>query len=140
MIARVVADVLVVLHLAFILFVVLGGFLVLKWPRAAWVHLPCATWGMLIEFGGWLCPLTPLENSLRRAAGSNGYAGGFIDHYIAPLVYPPGLDRTLQLGLAAAVVVINLLVYGAVLARRRGRSDQRTAREQRPPRWYSRLR
>jgi hypothetical protein len=120
MIARIAADLVVVAHLAFILFVVLGGLLVLKWPRAAWLHLPAAAWGALIELCGWICPLTPLENQLRRAGASHGYEGGFIDHYLLPLVYPVGLNRGLQLALGATVIIINLAVYGFVMLRRPG--------------------
>jgi hypothetical protein len=127
MIARIAADLVVVAHLAFILFVVLGGLLVLKWPRAAWLHLPAAAWGALIEFCGWICPLTPLENRLRHAGASHGYAGGFIDHYILPLVYPAGLSRQLQLALGAAVIIINLAIYSFVLLRR-SRAEARPSR------------
>ena len=91
MLARIAADVLVVLHLGFIVFVVGGGLLVLRWPRLVWVHLPAAVWGVLIEFGGWICPLTPLENSLRRAAGEEGVRGSFIERYVMPeWCTPPG--------------------------------------------------
>lgn len=111
------ADLLVALHFAFILFVVLGGMLVLRWPWLAWLHLPAAVWGALIELVGWTCPLTPLENRLRRMAGEGGYTGGFIENYVAPIVYPPGLTPTLQLGLGLAVILINLSVYVVVLRR-----------------------
>lgn len=113
------ADLLVVLHLFFILFVAVGGLLVLRWTRLAWVHLPAALWGGLIELGGWICPLTPLENSLRRSAGETGYTGGFIEHYVLPLVYPPGLTREIQIGLGIAVLAVNALAYGVLIVRRR---------------------
>lgn len=113
------ADLLVVLHLLFILFVITGGLLVLRWPGLAWVHLPAAIWGALIELGGWICPLTPLENSLRLSAGEVGYTGGFIEHYILPLIYPPGLTRTMQIGMGMAVLLINGLAYAVLLIRRR---------------------
>jgi hypothetical protein len=116
---RLLADALVGLHLAFVLFVVLGGLLVLRWPWLAWGHLPAAIWGAWIEAAGWICPLTPLENDLRRAAGQAGYPGGFIEHYILPVLYPPGLTREAQHFLAAAVVAINLAAYGLLLWRRR---------------------
>ncbi len=118
---RICADLVVALHFLFILFVILGGLLVLKRRRIAFLHIPAALWGAAIEFGGWICPLTPLENRLRAAAGSDTYATGFIDHYITPLVYPPGLTRSDQLLLGAAVLVLNLGIYGWVLrsARRR---------------------
>ncbi len=111
------ANVLVVLHLCFILFVATGGLLVLRWPRLAWVHVPAALWGGLIELGGWICPLTPLENALRRSAGDAGYPGGFVDHYLIPLIYPPGLTRDLQIGLGIAVFAVNALAYGALIIR-----------------------
>lgn len=105
----------VLLHLVFILFVSVGGLLVLRWPKLAWIHLPAVTWGTLIELTGWICPLTPLENRLRAAAGGPAYTGGFIDRYIAPIVYPAGLTRGMQLGLAVAVVAVNLAFYGALV-------------------------
>lgn len=114
---RVLADGVLLLHLLFILFVVGGGLLVLRWPKLAWVHLPVALWGALIEFVGWICPLTPLENALRRLAGEAGYRGGFIEHYLLPIVYPGALTREIQLGLGLAVVVINAAVYALVLRR-----------------------
>ncbi|MFC2144500.1 DUF2784 domain-containing protein [Acidobacteriota bacterium] len=113
-----VVDAVVLLHLAFILFVALGGLLVLRWPRLAWVHIPAVVWGTLIELTGWICPLTPLENRLRAAAGDPAYTGGFIDRYIMPIVYPDGLTRGMQLVLAAAVIVVNLIIYGTLVFRR----------------------
>jgi hypothetical protein len=133
MIARIAADAAVVLHLAFIVFVVLGGLLVLKWPRAAWFHLPAAAWGAAIELGGWLCPLTPLENRLRAAGGRSGYAEGFVEHYIVPLVYPAELSRSLQLVLGAAVILINLAVYGLAISRRSRRRLSRGCRSRIDP-------
>lgn len=111
MIYSALADVVLVVHFGFIVFVVLGGLLALRWPRAAFVHLPAAVWGILIELFGWVCPLTPIENSLRRSAGGAGYSGGFIEHYLLPVIYPGGLTREIQLALAAIVVVVNLVVY-----------------------------
>jgi len=113
------ADLLIALHLGFILFVVAGGLFALRWPRLAWVHLPAAIWGVSIEIGGWICPLTPLENSLRRSAGEAGYAGGFIEHYLVPLVYPQGLTREMQIGMGIAVFALNTLAYGALVVRNR---------------------
>jgi len=115
--SRVAADVVVVLHLAFIAFVVAGGLLVLRWPRVAWLHLPAAVWGALVELAGWVCPLTPLEQRLRIAAGQEGYTGGFIETYLIPVIYPAGLTRTVQIVLGLMVVVINVGVYGVVAAR-----------------------
>lgn len=111
MVYGIAADVVALLHFVFILFVVLGGFLALKWRRLAWLHLPAAIWGALIEFTGWICPLTPLENWLRQAGGSRGYPSGFIEHYLLPLVYPAELTREIQLALGLGVVALNGLVY-----------------------------
>lgn len=118
MIYRILADVVLILHLAFVLFVVLGGLLVLRWPRLAWLHVPAATWGVLVALVGWPCPLTPLENHLRQLGGQSGYGGGFIEHYIVGLIYPSGLTRELQMGLGAMVLVINLVVYTLMIRRR----------------------
>jgi hypothetical protein len=117
MIPRILADILVGFHFLFIVFVVAGGFLTWRWRRAAWVHLPVALWGALIEFAGWICPLTPLENQLRRAAGEAGYAGGFIEHYLIPVVYPGDLTRDLQIALGIAVVAVNVVAYGRLVRR-----------------------
>jgi hypothetical protein len=106
-----IADGLLVLHLAFIVFVVGGGLLVLRWPRAAWAHLPAALWGAVVELGGFICPLTPLEDHYRRLAGQVGIEGGFIEHYLWPLMYPAGLSRGMQIALGLAVVTINLVLY-----------------------------
>ena len=119
MIYRVLADVVLVLHLCFVLFVVLGGLLALRWPRLAWVHVPVALYGALIEFAGFVCPLTPLENYLRRRGGEAGYAGGFIDHYIMATLYPQGLTRKAQLILGVAVLAINAAIYAVWWLRRR---------------------
>lgn len=113
------ADLVLVTHFGFIVFVVAGGLLALRWPRVAWVHLPAAAWGTAIELFGWICPLTPLENSLRRRAGETGYAGGFIEHYLLPVIYPAGLTREVQLVLAAGVVAVNLGIYALVWRKRR---------------------
>ena len=105
------ADAVLVLHLAFILFVTLGGLLVLWRPWLAYLHVPAVAWGALIEFAGWICPLTPLENALRTQGGDRGFGGGFIDHYLLPVVYPAGLTRELQWLLGALVLAINAMVY-----------------------------
>ena len=117
MFSRFAADVVVLVHLAFILFVAAGGLLVLRWPRLAWMHVPAIIWGALIEFAGWICPLTPLENRLRAAAGEAAYSGGFIDRYIMPIVYPAGLTRGMQLALGVAVIAVNLVIYGRLALR-----------------------
>lgn len=116
---RALADLVLVVHLAFVLFVVLGGLLALRWPRVAWVHVPVALYGALIEFVGFVCPLTPLENSLRRRGGGAGYDGGFIEHYVTATLYPTGLTRGVQLGLGVAVLAINGAIYALWLRRRR---------------------
>ena len=122
MIAGIAADIVVVLHLVFIIFVAVGGLLVLQWPRLAWVHVPAVIWGALVELAGWICPLTPLENRLREAAGGSTYGGGFIDRYLIPIVYPAGLTRGVQLALGLAVIVVNLVIYGILLKRQRVRN------------------
>ena len=119
MIYRTLADVVLVIHLAFAIFAGIGGLLVLRWPRLAWVHVPCAVWGALIMFAGWICPLTPLENDLRRLGGEAGYPGGFVEHYVVALIYPAGLTRGIQVALGIAVILVNLAVYARVYATRR---------------------
>ncbi len=113
------ATLVVLFHFAFILFVILGGLLALRWRRAPWLHLPALAWGGFVEVTGRICPLTPLENHLRRAAGSGDYAGGFIEQYLIPIMYPPGLTSQIQLALAAGLIVINVTIYTLVLRRRR---------------------
>ncbi len=114
------ADVVLLSHLAFVLFVVLGGLLVLRWPRAAWVHAPCALWGIWVVVAGWVCPLTPLENDLREAAGGAVYEGGFLSHYVSALLYPPGLTRSAQLALGLATLALNVGVYAVAWRRHVG--------------------
>lgn len=121
---RLLADLIVALHFAFVLFVVLGGFLVWRWRRLMWVHLPAATWGALIEFAGWICPLTPLEWHLRELAGQAGYEGGFVEHYIMPVLYPAGLTSSVQMVLGSLVVIINLVAYWGVLRRKGGETGR----------------
>ena len=116
---RVAVDVIVALHAAFTLFVALGALLVLRWPRVMWVHLPAAAWGVLIEFSGWVCPLTPLENALRLRAGDAAYSGDFIQHYVVPALYPANLTRATQLVIGSAALLANALIYGCLLRRRR---------------------
>ncbi len=101
------------------LFVAAGGLLVLRWPRLAWLHLPAAIWGAWIEFSGGICPLTPLEQSLRAQAGETAYAGDFVSHYIFPVLYPAALTRGVQLVFGGVVVAVNLAIYGLLLRRRR---------------------
>ena len=111
------ADGLLLLHGVFVLFVVAGGALALRWPRMAWVHLPAAAWGALIELVGFTCPLTPLEQSWRRAAGERAYGGGFIEHYVTAALYPSGLTRPVQIALGLIVLGVNGWVYSTVWRR-----------------------
>ena len=114
---KLAADAVVLLHLGFVLFVVAGGLLVFRWRWVALLHLPAVVWAVLLEFYGWLCPLTPLELSLRESGGQAGYSGGFVEHYILPVLYPAELDTTLQVALGSIVIVINVAVYGWLLCR-----------------------
>lgn len=115
----VLATVVVLVHFAFILFVIVGGFLMLRWKWVPWVHLPAAAWGAFVELTGRVCPLTPLEQWLRRSAGSGAYTGGFIDQYLVRVIYPPGLTEGMQWALGVGVVVLNCVVYAWVVQRRR---------------------
>jgi hypothetical protein len=112
----ILADLIVVIHFGFILFVIFGGFLVLKWRKLIWLHLPAAMWGILIEFFGWICPLTNLENRL-RSASDGVYISGFIEHYIIPMIYPSALTREIQIGLGFIVILLNFFVYKKFLMR-----------------------
>ena len=118
---RLLADAVLVLHFAFIAFVVLGGLAVLRWPRLAWLHLPAVAWAAWISFTGGICPLTPLENHLRALGGEPGYSDGFIHHYLTSLIYPSGLTRTVQIALGAFVIAVNVAVYLRLLYRWRGK-------------------
>ncbi|MHB8707575.1 MAG: DUF2784 domain-containing protein [Desulfuromonadales bacterium] len=109
--SRLVADFIVIVHLAFIVFVILGGLLALRWRPVVLLHLPAVLWGALIEFTGGICPLTPLEQRLRQAAGETGYGGGFVEHYVIPVIYPHWLTRPTQLALGLFVIAVNLAVY-----------------------------
>ena len=113
--ARVLATVVVLVHLAFVAFVVAGGALALRWPRVAWLHLPAALWGVLITLVGVTCPLTPLENWLRVRAGATPYETGFLEHYLLPILYPVAMTRGLQIATGVFVVGVNVLVYWQVL-------------------------
>lgn len=117
MLYRVLADGVVVVHAAFVGFVMLGGFLAWRWRVVVWAHLPAALWGAAIEYGGWICPLTPLENALRARAGLQGYRGGWVEHYLIPLVYPAGLTRPTQAVLGTLVVLVNVIAYGVLVRR-----------------------
>ena len=113
------ADAIVILHLGFVMLVLLGGCLALRWRRAPWIHLPAATWAAFVELAGWTCPLTPLENRLRDLGSGGAYQGDFVQHYLLPVLYPAGLTRTVQIGLGLAVIAVNLAVYCLVQHRRR---------------------
>ena len=113
------ADLILIIHLAFVLFVALGGFLVLRRPRLMCLHLPAVVWGALSEFLGVICPLTPLETTLRELGGGTGYAGDFIEHYITALIYPSGLTRGLQIALGFGALLLNMAIYGYWLLRKR---------------------
>ena len=114
---RVLGDTVLLVHFGFIAFVLLGGLLLLRWHWGPWIHLPAATWGAAVESFGWFCPLTPLENALRHASGSAGYTGGYVEHYILPVIYPAELTRNLQLVLGSVVVLLNVAIYLAVWRR-----------------------
>jgi hypothetical protein len=116
--AQVLAVAVLTVHAAFVAFVALGGLLVARWPRVAWLHLPVVAWGAGISFVGAICPLTPLENSLRAAAGREGYEGGFIEHYLLAFLYPDGLTRELQVGIGIAALLVNAAAYAWAWRRR----------------------
>jgi len=120
------ADIVLLLNAAYVLFVLLGGLAVLRWRRVAWLHLPAALWGVLIELGGWICPLTYLENHLRRMGGGAGYSVTFIERYLMPLLYPLGLTRHTQLVFGISALVINLAIYIRLWRNRRIPPDERT--------------
>ncbi|OUM09437.1 hypothetical protein BW686_01755 [Pseudomonas syringae] len=117
MVYRIAADAVVVFHLVFILFVLFGGLLVLRRPWLALLHVPAIAWGAAVEFLHLYCPLTPLENALRASAGEQGYDGGFVEHYLIPLIYPAGLTPGIQLWLGSIVLLVNVFVYGVLLVR-----------------------
>jgi hypothetical protein len=121
---RLLADLTLLIHLAFVVFVVLGGLLVLRRPRLAWLHLPAAAWGAWVELAGWPCPLTPLENWLRVQGGGAAYSTSFVEHYLVPVLYPSELTRGLQVLLGAFVIILNAVVYGTLLRQHRGSSRQ----------------
>ena len=124
MLYSLLADFVVLLHLAFVVFVLTGGLLALKWPWIVRVHLPAAAWGAIVEFSGWLCPLTPLEDWLREQAGQQAYRTDFLERYLLPILYPSGLTREIQFVLGAIVLLVNGVVYG-ILWRRHNRIRHR---------------
>jgi len=127
---RVLADAVLVAHFAFVAFAVAGALLALRWRWAPLVHLPAVLWGVYIELSGGVCPLTPLESSLRRAAGGSGYDGSFVEHHLVPILYPSDLSVPLQWALAGGLVLANALLYTGVLLRRRGRDRVSCARNE----------
>jgi hypothetical protein len=122
MMYRWLANGVALIHAAFVVFVVFGGFLVIRWRRVMWLHLPAAIWGTLIEFAGWICPLTPLENMLRSRADQAGYAGGFVEHYVLRAIYPAGLTPGVQWTFGTLVLVINVCMYGYLWRKRAAQS------------------
>jgi hypothetical protein len=116
MVYRTLADLVVIVHLGFVLFVALGGMLVLRWRPMMWFHLPAAVWGVVIELVGWTCPLTPLENWLRDLGEEAGYPGSFVEHYLVSMLYPENLTRRFQMTLGVAVLIVNLLFYWRVVS------------------------
>lgn len=116
--AHVLATLVVAAHVAFIAFVVLGALLVLRWRKLLYLHLAAVIWAIYIEWSGAICPLTPLENALRAAAGLQAYGGDFVAEYVLPVLYPDGLTRRAQLVIGAAVLVVNVFTYGMLLRRR----------------------
>ncbi len=121
---RLLADFVVVIHLAFIAFVVFGGLLAFRWRWIPWLQVPLASWGIILELRGWICPLTPFENRLRQAAGGAGYSGGFVEHYVLPIVYPAWLTPHTQVSLAVLVCLANALVYSLIWRSRRQAKHQ----------------
>lgn len=116
----VAADLLVLFHFLFIVFVIVGGLLVMRWLWLAWLHIPAVAWAAVVEINSWICVLTPWENELRRLAGQDGYSGGFIEHYIVPIIYPSGLTHGIQIAMGVSVIIINLVVYSLIVYRRCG--------------------
>ena len=128
---NIAADLVVVIHLLFIGFVVGGVFLAWRWPRIVWVHLPAVVYGALVEFVGFTCPLTLLENELRSRAGAAGYRGGFIAHYLVKVIYPPGLTRGMQIGLGLLVLLTAIIGYRGFLRRHPlGTARQKRSRDE----------
>lgn len=116
---RILADLVLILHLAFILYAIFGGLLVLRWRWTIFLHIPVVTWGVLLEMFGWICPLTPLENEFREAAGIAGYSGGFVEQYLLPVMYPEDLTQMVQWLLGAGLLLVNVAIYSFVLIKRK---------------------
>ncbi|MDH3283808.1 MAG: DUF2784 domain-containing protein [Acidobacteriota bacterium] len=126
MIYRLLADLVVLVHLGFVALVLLGGILVLRRPRFALIHLPAAVWGAFIELAGWVCPLTPLEVRLRRLGGAAGYETSFVEQYLLPILYPAQLTRGMQIWLGSLVILVNVVIYGFVVWRYRANATTRS--------------
>ncbi len=133
MLPRFAADAVLLLHLCFVLFAVLGAVLAFRWPRVVWLHLPAALWATGIELAGAICPLTYLENDFRQRAGQQGYAGGFVEHYLLPVLYPAGLTPAVQYVLAGVVLGVNLMLYAWLWRRRRSRRGGTSRPSASPP-------
>jgi hypothetical protein len=118
---RLAADTVIAIHVGFVLFVVIGGLLVLRWPWMVWLHVPAAVWGVFIEYAGWVCPLTPLENYLRERGGVTTYSGDFIEHYVFQLLYPAQLTRGMQMFLGSVALAVNACIYWRLFRTRRRR-------------------
>lgn len=118
---RLLADATVIIHFGFVLFVLFGGLLVFRRPAIAWLHVPAALWGMWVEFAGWICPLTPLENWFRQRGGDDVYTSSFVERYVIPVLYPEALTRDLQLLLGGVVILTNAAIYAVVFAKRKAR-------------------
>jgi hypothetical protein len=121
---QMLADLVVLIHFAFIVFVMVGGFLALKWRFIRWLHLPAVLWAAIVEFAGWICPLTPLENAFRAMGGGNAYSSDFVERYLITLIYPDALTRETQIVLGMICVLVNAGIY-AYLWRRSGRLSGR---------------
>ena len=129
MIYSFLADLLVVFHLVFILYVIAGALLIFKWPKTLWLHLPACFWGVTVEFTGWSCPLTPWEIQLRRLAGEEGYTGSFIEQYLIPIIYPIGLTREVQMVLGGTVLIVNLSLYTLILIKEKKKDSGKFIKE-----------
>ena len=128
MLYQLLSDFVVIFHFAFVLFVIFGGLLLFWKRKIVWIHLPCAFWGGFVEFSGRICPLTPLEIWFRIRSGASGYRGGFIEHYILPVLYPSGLTRNVQIVLGSIVIVINAVIYWKVFISKDKRMSYLTKR------------
>lgn len=118
----ILAELTVLLHFLFVVFVAIGALLLLRWPKLIWLHLPALLWGIYIQFSGGYCPLTPLEKTFRQLAGMQGYEGGFVNHYLIPIIYPPGLTHEMQIMIGIGLIVLNVLIYAIFICSQRAKS------------------